>query len=393
MRKSIYFLCLVIFVCLEAHAQVFEDAEFDRAAKQGIEYIYNFEFDKAEQTFLPLKEKYPKHPAPYFCLATNRWWQNYISSKTPLYYGYVEDMIEKALDLNEDFEDKEGYEMEYTYFQFMCNALKARVNSAQGNWWTAANAARKILSPIKKGFQYTDQRAEFAFASGIYHYYAATYPKEYPIVRPFMAFFPEANEALGLREMKQAAAVPNYAQVECLFYLSYIHLEEREEMQEGLDVSRKLAKRFPNNTWFQADYGHALCLNKKYEEARSILQNMVNRYERQSSHDTKNIHSKQSLYTSHLMIKVYQYLGKVYLFHDMNFDEAMKLFEKSEKMAELASVEEDNLLAENMYLKGRCYDGLGNREKAIEHYEEALDMEGNIYIRDDAEACIDTACK
>jgi tetratricopeptide (TPR) repeat protein len=71
----------------------------------------------------------------------------------------------------------------------------------------------------------------------------------------------------------------------------------------------------------------------------------------------------------------------------------MDYFEKSEAMATLAKVEEDNLLAEDTYLKGRCFDGLGLRDKAIAHYKEALDMEGNIYIRDDAKGCLKTPCK
>lgn len=392
MIKRFKLIFLFSFSLLFSHAQVFDDPVFDREAKRGIEFLYNFEFDAAEAVFLPLKEKYPNHPAPYFFLATNRWWQNYLSAKTPLYYKFVGSMIEKSLELNEQFEDQPEHHMEYTYFQFMGYALKARVNAAQGNWWTAANAARKIISPIKEGFQYVDKRAEFAFASGIYHYYAEVYPREYPMVKPFMAFFPDGDEALGIRELKIAASKPNYAQVECLFYLSYIHLEERSDWLEGLEVARKLTTRFPKNTWFKADYAHALILNKEYTEARKILHQMVSIFERKSGHSTRNIHSRQSRYTTHLMIKVYQYLGKIYLFKDHEYEKAMDFFEKSEAMARLASVEEDNLLAEDMYYKGRCFDGLGVREKAIQHYKKALGMDGNVYIRDEAKECIKAPC-
>jgi tetratricopeptide (TPR) repeat protein len=93
------------------------------------------------------------------------------------------------------------------------------------------------------------------------------------------------------------------------------------------------------------------------------------------------------------MIKVYQYLGKIYLFKDKRYEQAKGYFEKSETMAKLANVEEDNLLAEDTYYIGRCYDGLGMREKAIAHYEKALDMEGNIYIRDEAKECLKSPCR
>jgi tetratricopeptide (TPR) repeat protein len=393
MTKSFTLAILLTLSIFTSRAQIFEDPDFEREAQKGVELLYNFQFDAAEAVFLPLKDKYPNHPAPYFFLATNRWWQNYLSAQTPLYYKYVNSMIEKSLELNEQLADKPKLHMEYTFFQFMGNALKARVNAAQGNWWTAANAARKIITPIKEGFQYSNTRGEFAFASGIYHYYAEVYPREFPIVKPFMVFFPDGNEELGLRELKVAASQQHYAQIECLFYLSYIHLEERSDYADGLIVARTLHQRFPKNTWFRADYANALILNNQYTEARKILHQMISTFESKSGYNTRVIHSKQSRYTSHLMIKVYQYLGKIYLFKDKRYEQAKGYFEKSETMAKLANVEEDNLLAEDTYYIGRCYDGLGMREKAIAHYEKALDMEGNIYIRDEAKECLKSPCR
>ena len=84
-------------------------------------------------------------------------------------------------------------------------------------------------------------------------------------------------------------------------------------------------------------------------------------------HSSRNIHSKQSsLYTSHLMIKVYQYLGKIYLFKDNSYDRALHFFTQSEKMAANWPRWKKTTSSQRMcYYKGRCYDGKGEREKRL----------------------------
>jgi tetratricopeptide (TPR) repeat protein len=374
-------------------AQIFNDSVFQEKAWKGVNYLYDLRFDKAAAVFEELKQAYPEHPAPYFLLGTNRWWQNYLAEETPIYYDYVEDILEMSLEKNEKLEEQPDLAMEYTYFEFMGRALLSKVHAAQGEWWSAVNAARKVMGPIKEGFAYTDVRPEFAFASGLYHYYAETYPDEYPVVKPFMVFFPNADAELGLKEMEQAAAKKNYAQIECLFYLSYIYLEERKEWKKGLRVTQTLTQKYPNNSWFQADHAHALLLNDRYDQARKVLAKLVKKFEAQPGHDTQNIDSRNSIYTSHLMIKVYQYMGKVALFGDREGKAAIEWFEKSEKMARFAQVEEDHLLAEDMYYKGRSYDLLGQREQARQAYKTALKMDGNLYIKDDAKACLKSPCQ
>lgn len=391
MKKLILFFTIWL-VILGVKAQVFDDPAFTNPARKALEHVYNLEFKEANTILNRLKITYKDHPAPFFLSAVSGWWQAYLSEQTAPNYEEIEELLDQSIEINDEYEDREDFELEYTYFKFMGYALKAKAHAAQGEWWKGVNAARKVISPLKAGFKFTERRPEFFFSSGIYHYYAATYADEYLIVKPFMVFFPNGDAKLGLEEMEKAAAVDNFAQVESMFYLGYIYLDEINQPKKGLAVTRKLAERFPKNTWFQADYAHALLINGQHSEAQVILQKLIDTYQQQPGANTQNITSQTSTYTTHLMLKVYHYFGKSMLFGEQAYQEAKGYLEKSFAMAKLAEVEEDNLLAEGMYYIGRCYDGLGMRAKAIEAYKEALDMDQNVYIKDEAKACIKTPC-
>jgi tetratricopeptide (TPR) repeat protein len=84
------------------------------------------------------------------------------------------------------------------------------------------------------------------------------------------------------------------------------------------------------------------------------------------------------------MIKVYHYLGYEALFAKKSYQTALNYFAQSNRMAKLAKVEEDNYLAGNQLYMGVCHDNLLQRDRAIQAYENTLDMEENTLYKEDA---------
>ena len=145
-------------------------------------------FEKANEVFESLQQEYPDHPGPYFLLATNRWWQSYITVDQ-VYHSYIEQQLDLALRHNQRLKNREDAHLEYVFFQYMCYAFKTRLHTLRREWLAAANDGRKALPYLRDGLRYAQSSAEFYFSAGIYHYYAATYPEDHFYVRPFMVFF------------------------------------------------------------------------------------------------------------------------------------------------------------------------------------------------------------
>ncbi|MEM8892787.1 MAG: tetratricopeptide repeat protein, partial [Bacteroidota bacterium] len=384
MRRILISICLLLF-SLQSQAQVFEDQYFREEVKKGLDKVYNLEFEAGDQIFSKLQDKYEKHPGPYFLLALNRWWQSYIST-TPAYHDYILKQLNTSLKLNEAFENRESHALEYTFFQYMGYAFKTRLHILQREWVKAANNGRKALKYLEQGFDFRMEAPEFYFSSGIYHYYAAVYPEDHSYVRPFMVFFPDGDEKLGLEELHKASDAQNFTQIEALFYLSDIYLEEKKSFEQALKLKSRLSAKYPRNTWFAADYARSLIFSNQYSKSASILQELEKNFETQAGFEAKQITSVDSRYTSLLMMRVYHYIGLCKMRQQLDYESASSYFEKSMNMAKLAKIEADPHLPANMYHLGLCQEKLDFLPEAIIAYETALDLEENKDIRDKVKA-------
>lgn len=377
MRNIIVLIGIILVGILPVRAQLFDDDQFRAQAQTGLDQMYNCSFESAGRTFYNLLEEHPEHPAPYFLLALNRWWQTYISVTMPDYYGYIDDKLNKAEDRLDLIKNKPGYDREYIFFKFMIHALEARAHSFQNEWWSAMGAAKKLVDPLEKSLYYVGQDPEFYMVAGLYHYYVETYHQQIPAIRPVLSFFPDGDIQKGLQELRTAAGTFNMAQIEAQYFLGTIYAHEIDQPANALEVTGRLHRRYTQNTWFQNDYANALIVAGRPDEARPIIENLIATYQSQHGHQTRNINSKESLHTTYLMVRVFHNLGRIHMESGGDYDAALNAFEQSNLMATLSKVEADYYLPANQYYMGLCYDYMGMREQAIAAYEDLLELDEN----------------
>lgn len=384
------FMGIILFTN-QVSSQVFFDQHFRKLAAEGISQTYNLNYESAEEIFTSLKVAYPKHPAPLFLLSLNRWWQSYISP-TPAWHAYIEQSLEEAISLNHKMKDTPGYELEYTFFQYMSYAFLTRLYIIRKEWLKAANTGRKALPYLNRTLEYTTQSPEFYFSAGIYHYYAAIFPAQHPYIKPFAVFFPDGDAELGLEELEYAAGNNNFTQTEAMYYLGDIYLEEEGKYARALSIKKSLSTKYPANTWFQVDYARALVYNHRYTEAEVVLKKMQKAFELLHDSHRRHITSLESNYTSQVMLRVYHYLGRISLERDSQYNQALSYFKLSNDMAKIAGISTEIHLPANAYYSGRCFDALKQHEKALDTYRKVLDMDENHLVKSLAEACLAGKC-
>jgi tetratricopeptide (TPR) repeat protein len=370
--------------------QLFYNLAFRQRADQGLDWVYNFEFERANSHFEQLRREFPKHPAPYFLLATNRWWQSYIT-RSPHWHDYIRTRIDTALMMNQQLKGQQSGGLEYIFFEYMCHAFHTRLHILRREWWSGANTGRKALPYLKDCLRLAAESPEFYYSAGVYHYYAATYPRQRAYIRPIMVFFPDGNEALGLSELEKAAATPNFTQVEALYYLGDIYLE-RGEYALAAEIKQRLAQRYPRNTWFRVDYARGLVYAGRFDEAEAILNQMKAEAEKIPGHEQRIISSVESLYTTEVMVRIYHNLGFLQLQRRSRHDLAIQYFKKSNRMIALSGAQDDMYEAPNHYFMGICYDRLNLRLQAQEAFSRAADCQANEPVKEKARPCIGQPC-
>lgn len=385
-KQTALFLCCWTWG-LGGFGQVFQDDVFREAAHKGLALTYNFDFEAADAHFSQLQAAYPDHPAPYYLLAFNRWWQSYISH-TDVYHSVIEMHLKTALKHNQAYINKEGFELEYTFFQYMIYAFQSRLHILRREWWSGANTGLKALPYLTKGINFVEESPEFYFSTGIYHYYAETYPRKHAYIKPFMVFFPEGNASKGLEELRKAADLENFTQIESQYYLGDIYLEEEKAYRKAIQIKRKLSRMFPQNTWFEADYARALVYDGQYESAHEILSGIRQVYESQGQAMQRQVTSQESRYTSFLMIRVYHYLGRVAMAQEQDVAIAEKWFGLSQQMANLEGLMVYEYEAHNLYQLAEVYVQQNKKEKARKALRQILELEENAAVLKQTQALL-----
>src|SRR5688500_5752572 len=92
-HDSIYMFRFILAISLlcsfSAPAQLLSDTLAQRQAKEAIDKIYNFEFDKAEPILAALQKRYPKHPVSSLLMALYTSWKFFpIDTKAQSYLTY-----------------------------------------------------------------------------------------------------------------------------------------------------------------------------------------------------------------------------------------------------------------------------------------------------------------
>lgn len=351
-----------------ALTQVFDDEHFRSLAADGLDAMYNCEFDQAHLQFTSLQAAYPNHPGPLFLMGTNRWWQSYLSADNQ-YHAYIDSVISLSIEANDEFLKESPHQIEYTFFGYMGYALRARLRTLQQEWLGAANQGRKALPFLSDCLAYTTESPEFYFAAGIYHYYAETYPRDHFYVRPFMVFFPNGDAELGVSELEQAVAVPNFTRPEAMYYLSYIYLEEvARDPEKARQISAQLYREYPRNPWFACEYARVRVHTGYHAQALTVLDSLVNVYQTIAELGL----------TDKLMVRVHHYRG-LCLFHGRgHYEAAIEAFQQSIYLAEgnerLAS---SDYVPANYYYLACCYRRLDYSEEAKAAFRKVLASDNN----------------
>ena len=363
---------------LAGRTQVFDDVEFRERAAVGLDLTYDAAFEQAHEVFASLREDYPAHPAPLFLMATNRWWQSYISTTTH-YHGFIDSTARLCLSLNDEHLADSPHQLEYTFFGYMGHALHARLATLRQEWLAAANRGRKALPYLSDCLKYTAQSPEFFFAAGIYHYYAETYPKDHFYVRPFMVFFPNGDAALGVQELERAIAEPNFTRIEAMYYLSYIYLEpSARDEAKALQVSAQLYHEHAANPWFACEYARVRVHLGKHAQALPTLDSLAQAYQQEAGDEPVVRNSLITNLTTKLQVRVQHYRGLCFLQGQKSYQAGAEAFQASLELAQLSeALAGSDYIAANHYYLGRCYQGLEQVEQAREHFERVLKLDGN----------------
>ncbi len=361
------FLLVVLLTWMSvarSSGQTLPGPDFDAQVRKGIEYVYNLEFEQAENVFRELIRARPRHPAGHFFLAMVTWWRILIDIEDEQYDEQFYNALDGVVDLCDELLDENENDVTALFFKGGAIGFKGRLKAHRSSWFDAANAGRKALPIVREASALDPNNHDILLGTGIYNYYAEVIPKEYPFVKPLMLFVPPGDKLKGIQQITAAAEKGKYASIESTYFLMQIYYQYEKDYPKALALAEQLHKRFPNNMLFHKYLGRCYVVSGNWEKVKEVFGDIAARCKK-----------RQRGYGPLVEREAEYYLG-MYELSIGAHESALKHFFRCDELSRTLDKDGPSgfMVLANLKI-GNIFDVLAKRELALAQYRKVLKMQ------------------
>jgi hypothetical protein len=345
---------------------------------EGINHLYNLEFDEAERHFSKVVSEKPEHPAGYFYKAMVTWsrlsagfWS---AQNLDEYVARIDQTISVA---RKGIEKNESDSRSYFYLGGALG-FKGRFELMRQRWFSSYNLAYDAIQALKTCQKLEPDNKDVLLGLGIYDYYTARLSG----VLKFLTylFLHKGDKEEGLRKLHEAANQAVYSGLEAKSMLVHIYLYLEEDYSKALPLIQDLRTNFKKNMRYPFFEGVVYIRQGQDQKYRDMVDLLRAESRKQTTRGDRIIWENQALYLE----------ATYHLFRDQTQQARSKLDDILSK----AEPELDpDMIAWPILKKGMSYDLEGKRDTALEFYHQVLKMENGAGAQFLAEKCIDEAPK
>lgn len=342
---------------------------------RGIELLYNWDFEEAENIFLKVTAEKRKDPSGYFYLAMVTWSRmasGFWGPETVREYGK---RIDRTIDVAKK-KIESGTADSFTYF-YLGGALgfKARFQLMRQQWLYSYLLAGEAINALNTCLRMDPGNKDVLLGLGIFDYYTATLSG----VLKFLTyiFLHKGDKQEGLKKLHIAANEAVYSSIEAKSLLLHIYLfVEEEYFQEALTLAEELSQRFKKNPRNKFLQGIAYIRMDRDNMYREIVQYLKSRGHSETSGQKALIWTNRALYLE----------ASYYLFND-HYERARSRLDAILSQTDPAT--DPIMVAWPILKQGMSYDLGGNRDRALTYYNKVLGMKNGAGAQFLAEKLID----
>jgi tetratricopeptide (TPR) repeat protein len=267
-----YKIIILIFIFA---INTFAQSDFEARVQKGIKEIYNIKFEEAEKTFRNLIADYPNHPAGRFFLAMIDWWKILLDIENETYDEIFFQKLEDVIFQCDQLLKNNPENVDALFFKGGAIGFRGRLRSVRDSWLKAADDGREALPIVERAAKLDPDNLDVQLGFGIYNYYAAVIPEEYPMIKPLMIFFPSGNKEEGIRQLRNTAFNGKYAKYEARYFLMTIYYRYESNPYLAEEFARMLVEDFPDNPSFQRWLGRIYVRQGKMQLADSLFKDVL----------------------------------------------------------------------------------------------------------------------
>ncbi len=328
-----------------------------KTVKRGLDYGYNFSWDKAEKTFQSLITKYPKDPRGYHYEASVYLWR-YLSNQSKQSYNLFVEYSDTAIEKAKTLLDKHPGNPELLYILGSDYSYRTIAFTKAEKFLDAVWASKKSDSYLSKTLSIDSTYYDAYLGLGLYYFGVGQIPSAFKWALSLAGI--HGDKELGLKYIKLAAKEGDYSKVEAEYYLSQILSEFEFDYNSSSHYLQSLVSRYPNNLLFNYSLAALDIKRKKLTDAENILERIITKEDT----DFNQIISFSNFLMGDVFFKKNQFVQakKYYL----NF---------------VSDPKNDDYKGIAYYRLAICWEITGNRDEAEKYFK--LTNKGNMDLEDD----------
>ena len=212
--------------------------------------IYDYRLLSADSSISVFETERPNHPVWSLLRANLVWWQI-------LSGGIEDDKLKKKFiyHLNESKDRAKNFledEDEAAFSLIIVNAFRTRFDLLDNNYLTAASYLNTCIDDISDSFGREEEYEPFYLTSGLYYYFMQKAHEEYPIMRPYLFFFPDGDKQKGIDFLLKCSSSDDiFLREESTYFLMRIAFDLDKDPKQALGYVGSLLTRYPDNIIFR----------------------------------------------------------------------------------------------------------------------------------------------
>jgi hypothetical protein len=354
-------LVVVLFLLFSsariAHAQTQFDftPEIDRVLRSGLNQMYCYDLQEADESFDELVRRFPEHPIGYMHKAEVVWWHALRDNKNPKLEADFERYTELAINKGHSLLKKDPKN-----FYALLYVAGAYGNRTRYNVYVNKSYYRAMRAGIK-GYDFVGpaqaQRPNYVdclIGTGAYNYFAGSIPT---LMKLFAWMFTQGGDKdKGIQQLELAAQKGEYGQIAAKMVLLGVYYNEKR-FDDYQRLTSGLIEQFPTNPVFVMWLADFHIRQGRLDEGNQKLTLLLDK-------------GKTAPRSKLSLAQIHYEKGRVLLEKQSADDAAASLT----RVIDGDLPGGDPLLTKARLLRGCAWDLQGKREQAVVDYQTVLQL-------------------
>jgi hypothetical protein len=359
MCQSLALVLLVVFFSLtpvaQAQTQFDFNPEIDRLLRDGLNKMYRYDLQEADESFDELVRRFPEHPIGYMHKAEVVWWHALRDNKNQKLEADFEQDTEVAINKGQSLLKKNPKDFFTLLYLAGAYGNRTRYNVyIKKSYYRAMRAGIKGYDFIGPAHALRPNYVDCLIGTGAYNYFAGSLPA---VIKIFSWMFTQGGDKeKGIQQLELAAQKGEYGQIAAKMVLLAVYYNEKR-FDDYQRLTSGLIEQFPTNPVFVMWLADFHIRQGRLDEGNQKLTVLLD-------------NGKTAARSKLSLAQIHYEKGRVLLAKQSADDAAASLT----RVIDGDLPGGDPLLAKARLLRGCAWDLKGKREQAVADYQAVLQL-------------------